>query len=97
MNNIVTQQDLFPFNRLWGKYHLITDCSDSGQDDKDYVNTLEEAKSLACQYLKGDNFTFPYDTVYVFNELNNELILVFDEYSKNGRKPTTSDLGHFNT
>lgn len=97
MNGTSTQQDLFPFNRLWGKYHLITDCEDNGQDDKDYVNTIEEAKSLAKNYLKGNNIIPPYNTVYIFNELTHTLILVFDEYSKNGRKPTIADIGHFNT
>lgn len=96
INGTNIQQDLFPFDRIYGKYHLVTDCEACGLDDKDYVNDLSTVKKLAREYLKGDNITEPYDTVYVFNEIENTLILVFEDSNKQGRKPTTSEICRFN-
>jgi len=96
MNTIIKQADLFPFDRIYGKYHLVTYNGDCGDDDKDYVNDLTEAKRLAKSYLKGDDITLPYEKVMVFNEIDNTLILVFDQYNKNGREPYSSEIANYN-
>ena len=90
------QTDIFPGTKIYGKYHLVTYCEDNGEDDKDYVNSLGMAEKIAKQYLKGDNLTLPYEKVYLFNELNNTLIKVFDDRHKNGRKPYFFETRNFN-
>lgn len=89
------QGDLFPLTRLYGKYHLVTFCYDNGEDDKDYVNDLKTAERLAKGYLEGNEQTEPYDKVFLFNEIDNTLIKVFDGNHKTGRKPYAFEKDNF--
>jgi len=92
MNTIIKQADLFPFDRIYGKYHLVTYNGDCGDDDKDYVNDLTEAKRLAKSYLKGDDITLPYEKVMVFNEIDN-ILSIYKEKNIFPHYQILSDLG----
>lgn len=75
------------------KYHLVTyHPTENGYDDKEDVNTMAEATKLAKRYLSMPEY---YDSVYVFNETENKLQRVFDQFSKNGRKPYESEIQKF--
>ena len=96
MNRIVIQTEMFPETKIYGKYHLVTYCEDNGEDDKDYVNDMITACAKARQYLNGDCLTEPYEKVYLFNEIENTLIKVFDKDHKNGRPPYQFEIANFN-
>ena len=72
------------------KYHLITYHPECDYDDKEDVDTMEEATRLANAYLND-----LYDTIYVFNEEKRKLQRVFDQLSRKGRRPFDCEIKKF--
>ena len=77
------------------KYQVVTyHPTENGFDEKSEHNTLAEAKAECKEYLYKDNPGYKwYEEAYIITDT--EVVMVFDEFHHNGRKPYSIEIAQF--